>query len=140
MQFHIDNEAAQFMKDNQKVMKPPTDLQDMCADLKVLGRREFSHLIRLRHKYVSITESEIKAKEKEEREKEMAGKEEEDEDAKIDRELERTMQRMEKEKKRKEKKEKVQADKSELMKKMSVIASNSLDNDEDIHLSSKQWD
>ena len=79
---------AQFMKDNEKTMKPPTDLQDMCADLKVLGRREFSHLIRLRHKYVGIIDSETRAKKKEEKEKEMAGKEEEDEDAKIDRELE----------------------------------------------------
>lgn len=47
---------------------------------------------------------------------------------------------MEQEKKRRAKKEKIQADKSDLMKKMSVIASNSLDNDEDLHLSSRQWD
>jgi len=44
---------------------------------------------------------------------------------------------MEQEKKRRAKKEKIQADKSDLMKKMSVIASNSLDNDEDLHLSSR---
>lgn len=32
-------------------MKTPTDLQAMCDDLKLCGRREYSHLIRLRHKY-----------------------------------------------------------------------------------------
>ena len=64
----------------------------------------------------------------------------EDEDDKIDRELEETMKRMAKDKKRREKKEKVLADKSELRKKMSVIATTTLDNDEDLALSSKLWD
>lgn len=50
------------------------------------------------------------------------------------------MKRMEKEKRRREKKEKVLADKSELRKKMSVIATTVLDNDEDLTLSQKLWD
>ena len=43
-----------FLKEHDKVMKVPGDLQSMCDDLKVLGRREFQHLIRLRHKYNTI--------------------------------------------------------------------------------------
>ena len=64
----------------------------------------------------------------------------EDEDAKIDRELEETMRRIEKDKKRAAKKEKIIADKSELRKKMSVIATTTLDNDEDLLMSRKLWD
>ena len=64
----------------------------MCDDLKVLGRREFSHLIRLKHKFQTIVDKEIKDKEKEENDKKKAANhEEEDEDAKIDKELELTM-------------------------------------------------
>lgn len=47
---------------------------------------------------------------------------------------------MEKEKKRQAKKLKVQEDKSELRKKMSVIATTTLDNDEDLTMSRKLWD
>jgi len=64
----------------------------------------------------------------------------EDEEAKIDRELEETMKRIAKDKKRQAKKEKVLADKSDLRKKMSVIATTTLDNDEDLTMSRKLWD
>jgi hypothetical protein len=47
-----------------------------------------------------------------------------DEDEKIDKELEETLLKMEKEKKRRAKKEKVAKEKGDLMKKMSVIATN----------------
>ena len=47
---------------------------------------------------------------------------------------------MEKEKKRIAKKEKIAADKSELRKKMSVIATTTLDNDEDLLMSRRLWD
>lgn len=47
---------------------------------------------------------------------------------------------MEKEKKRLAKKEKIASDKSELRKKMSVIATTTLDNDEDLLMSRKLWD
>ena len=50
------------------------------------------------------------------------------------------MKRMEKEKKRQAKKDKVAADKSEYRKKMSVIATTTLDNDEDLLMSRKLWD
>ena len=64
----------------------------------------------------------------------------EDEEAKIDRELEETMKRIAKDKKRQAKKEKVLADKSDLRKKMSVIATTTLDNDDDLTMSRKLWD
>jgi hypothetical protein len=50
------------------------------------------------------------------------------------------MKRIAKDKKRQAKKEKVLADKSELRKKMSVIATTTLDNDEDLAMSRKLWD
>ena len=121
-------------------MKPPSDLQEMCDDLKVLGRREFAHLIRLKHKYNTIIEKEEKVKRQEEEEEKTKALSEEDEDAKIDKELEETMKRIEQAKKRQAKKDKIIADKSDLRKKMSVIATNTLDNDEDLHLTSRQWD
>jgi len=121
-------------------MKVPDDMQIICDDLKLCGRREMGILIRLRHKYQMITAKQAKAAADEVAAKKKAEEEPEDEDARIDRELEETMKRIEREKKRKEKKEKVLADKSELRKKMSVIATTSLDNDEDMFLSQKLWD
>jgi len=50
------------------------------------------------------------------------------------------MKRIEKEKKRAAKKEKIAADKSELRKKMSVIATTTLDNDEDLLMSRRLWE
>lgn len=35
-------------------MKVPDDMQIICDDLKVCGRREMGILIKLRHKYQSI--------------------------------------------------------------------------------------
>ena len=121
-------------------MKVPADLQTMCDDLKVCGRAEFAKLIRLRHKYENILKRRAQAAVDEEVAKAKAAEEPEDEDARIDRELEETMKRVEKEKKRQAKKEKVLNDKSELRKKMSVIATTTLDNDEDLLMSRKLWD
>lgn len=133
LQFVIDKEAEAYMKENEKVMKPPSDLDQMCEDLKVCGRREFSHLVRLRHKYQYLEESKARAVEAEERKAKKEIEEAEvDEDAKIDAELEKTMLRIEKEKKRLAKKERINAQKSDLRKKMSVIATTTLDNDEDL--------
>ena len=73
------------MKENPKEMKPPQDLQIICDDLKVCGRREYGLLIKLRHKFQAILSKAKKAisdKEAAER-KEHEGSE--DEDAKIDR-------------------------------------------------------
>lgn len=50
-QFTIDSQAAQFLKEHPKDMKPPVDFAQICDDLKVCGRREFGLLIRMRHKF-----------------------------------------------------------------------------------------
>ena len=50
------------------------------------------------------------------------------------------MLRIAKEKKKALKKEKVLKDKSELRKKMSVIATSTIENDEDLRMSDKLWD
>lgn len=121
-------------------MKTPDDLQIICDDLKVCGRREMGLLIKMRHKYQQITEKIVKAAADEEAAIKKANEEPEDEDAKIDRELEETMKRMERDKKRQAKKEKIASDKTELRKKMSVIATTTLDNDEDLMMSRKLWD
>ena len=123
-----------------KELKPPDDLQTICDDLKLCGRREFAVLIRLRHKYLMIQQRAKKAVEDEEAAKAKLDEVPEDEEAKIDRELEETMLRIAKEKKRVAKKEKIAKDKTELRKKMSVIATTTLDNDEDLHLSNRLWD
>ena len=122
-------------------MKAPVDFLQICDDLKVCGRREFGLLIRMRHKFQMILARAVKAQADSEaaKRKELEGSE--DEDAKIDRELEETMKRMEREKKRAAKKEKIAADKSELRKKMSVIATTiEGGNDEDLMMSRKLWD
>lgn len=137
-QFTIDTEAASFFKIHTKEMKVPADLALMCEDLKVCGRREFAHLIRLRHKYQAIIAR--LAKQADQEESKQAAPTEEDAEAEIERALQETMQRVEKEKKRQAKKEKVAKDKSELRKKMSVIATTTLDNDEDLTMSAKLWD
>lgn len=64
-----------------------------------------------------------------------------DPDAELDKQLEETLLRIQKEKKRQEKKERIQKAKSDLRKKMSVIASSGVDgNDEDLFLSRKIWE
>ena len=42
-------------------MKVPSDLQQICEDLKVCGRREMGILIKLRHKYQTVVEKMAKA-------------------------------------------------------------------------------
>ena len=115
-------------------------MQTICDDLKVCGRREMAILIKLRHKYQNICQKIAKQAADDEAAQNEAAKEPEDEDERIDRELEETMKRMEREKKRQAKKEKVLTDKSELRKKMSVIATTILENDEDLTMSRKLWD
>ena len=58
----------------------------------------------------------------------------------LDKELEETIQRIEKDKRRQAKKDKVQEKKSDLRTKMSVIATTTIDNDEELYLNRKQWD
>ena len=58
----------------------------------------------------------------------------------VDRELEASIKRVEREKKKHDKKEREQAAKQETRKKMSVIASTALDNDEDLALDKRTWE
>ena len=124
-------------------MKPPSDLDTICDDLKVCGKRELYNLLKVRHKYQTIMKKEavdLRRVERKARLEAEGPREEEDEDAKLDRELEQTIKRIEHDKKKHEKKERVLAAKSELRKKMSVIATSmDVDNDEDIYLNANQW-
>lgn len=115
----------------------------MCEDLKVCGKRELYNLLRMRHKYQVIMDKQVKERKEEEKKVRLAEKgpkDETDEDEKLDRELEDTILRIEKDKKRQAKKDKVQEKKSDLRTKMSVIATTTIDNDEELYLSRKQWD
>ena len=38
-------------RENLKSVKLPSDLDQICEDLKVCGRREFSELLKLKYKY-----------------------------------------------------------------------------------------
>ena len=124
-----------------KDLKTPSDLEDMCKDLKCCGRRELSELLKLRYKYnVKIErarKSEKEAKKAAEGEKEMT---QEEVEAMVDKQLDETIKRVEREKKRALKKERVLAAKQDVRKKMSVIAATSINNDEELMLDSKTWD
>jgi hypothetical protein len=133
----VDEKGKEMIKD----LKPPSDLEQICEDLKCCGRREFSELLKLRYKYnVAIDrarKSEKEAKKAQEGQKEMT---QEELEALVDKELEDTIKRVEKEKKRALKKERVAAAKQDIAKKMSVIAATTINNDEDLLLDSKTWD
>lgn len=49
--FVYDKKAKQVLTDNAKELKMPKDFENMIDDIKVLGRREFQHLLKLRHRY-----------------------------------------------------------------------------------------
>lgn len=115
----------------------------MLQDIKVLGRREAGILLRMNHKYQNILNDVKIAQNKKTKalEEEAKALESVDEDAELDKQLEATLHRIQREKKRAEKKERVLKAKSDLRKKMSVIASNGVDgDDEELHLSQKLWD
>ena len=115
----------------------------MLQDIKVLGRREAGILLRMNHKYQNILNDVKIAQNKKTKalEEEAKALESVDEDAELDKQLEATLHRIQREKKRAEKKERVLKAKSDLRKKMSVIASNGVDgDDEELYLSQKLWD
>jgi hypothetical protein len=137
----MDVKSKEVLSKNEKVLKAPVDLEAMVSDLKVLGRREYQHLLRLHHKYQTLLHKTKLEEEKKEKAKEKAEAEPVDADAELDKQLESTILRIQKEKKRQEKKERILKAKSDLRKKMSVIASNGADgNDEDLFLSDRLWD
>lgn len=122
------------------MLKVPDDFELILSDLKVLGRREYQNLLRIHHKYQNIIRNAKQDQDRKVREESKIA-EPEDPDAELDRQLEATLLRIEKEKKRQAKKERILKAKSDLRKKMSVIASSGIDgNDEDLMLSRKIWD
>jgi AdoMet-dependent rRNA methyltransferase SPB1 len=71
----LDAQGKEMIKD----LKPPTDLESMCQDLKCCGRRELSELLKLRYKYNVVIDrakkSEKEAKKALEEDKEMTQEE-----------------------------------------------------------------
>lgn len=64
--FNITPECRELLKN----VKLPKDIDTMCEDLKICGRKEFSDLLKLRHRYIADIENrnkEEKQKLKEER-------------------------------------------------------------------------
>lgn len=132
---NIDTKAKEIMEKHAKMFKPPEDFEEMLGDLKVLGRRECAILLRMHHKYQNVLSDKRHLAEKKVRaiEEEAKALIPVDEDAELDKALEATLHRIQKEKKRAEKKEKILKAKSELRKKMSVIATSGVDgNDEEL--------
>jgi len=122
-------------------LKGPADLDEIVADLKVCGRREFSDLLKLRHAY----NLQIERKQREVNAAKRAlipvkEKTQEELEAEVDKELDETIKRVEREKKRQLKKEREREAKQDMRKKMSVIAATAINNDEDLTLDKKTWD
>jgi hypothetical protein len=67
-------------------------------------------------------------------------KTEEEKEAELDQELDETIARIAAARKRADKKDRVAAAKSDIRKKMSVIASSAIENDEDLMLSKRLWE
>lgn len=111
--------------------------------MKVCGRREFSDMLKLRLNYVNAIESKNRSENERKKAEALAAKgpkTEEELQAEVDRELEETIARMEKQKKRQAKKQREMEQKMDTKKKMSVIASSTLNNDDELILDKKTWD
>jgi hypothetical protein len=140
VQLSLDVKAKEVLAKHPRMLKVPDDFELILSDLKVLGRREYQNLLRIHHKYQNIIRNTKQDQDRKVREESKIA-EPEDPDAELDRQLEATLLRIEKEKKRQAKKERILKAKSDLRKKMSVIASSGIDgNDEDLMLSRKIWD
>ena len=87
----------------------PKDLDSICEDLKTCGRREFSELLKIRHKYNIKLQNEAKGPEKSAEAVEELTLEQLK--AQVDRELEQTIRQVEKDKKRRLKKDRKQEQK-----------------------------
>lgn len=116
-------------------MAPPEDLDLICQDLKVCGRRELFSLLKFRHKYQRLVDHDRKTA-KAEADKRAAAeakvdKGEQELEEENDKELEETIKRVEKERKKQDKKERERKAKAEIRAKMSVIASTDIYNQND---------
>lgn len=117
-------------------VSPPEELEQICQDVKVCGRRELFALLKLRHKYQRLVDQDRKKHKQEvDHQAEKAAnhkeKNESDLEAEEDKELDATIARVEKERKKQEKKERERRVKAELRAKMSVIASTDINNQND---------
>jgi len=123
-----------------KDIKAPKDLDTICQDLKVCGRREFSDLLKLRYKYNVENDRKkkaLKAQEEDGNKEELTNEQLEQ---LVDKELEDTLKRVAREKKKQAKKEREREAKQDIRKKMSVIAATSINNDEDLNLDKRTRD
>lgn len=112
-------------------MTPPEDLELICQDLKVCGRRELFSLLKFRHKYQRLVDLDRKQAKEQQEKKEKKEQNPEELEEENDKELEETIKRVEKERKKQEKKERERKTKAELRAKMSVIASTDIYNQND---------
>ena len=110
---------------------PPEDLELICQDLMVSGRRELFSLLKFRHKYQRLIDLERKQVKEQQEKKEKREQKPEELEEENDKELEETIKRVEKERKKQEKKERERKAKAELRAKMSVIASTDIYNQND---------
>ncbi len=132
MQFIVDtrSKTQAFPK-----VSPPEDLDLICQDLKVAGRRELFSLLKFRHKYQRLVDHDRKqAKaeaDKKAAEASRVDKNQEELEEENDKELEETIKRVEKERKKQEKRDRERKAKAEIRAKMSVIASTDIYNQND---------
>lgn len=137
--FKITDEVMEELKDTKK----PKDLEHICLDLKLCGRKEFSDLLKMRLVYINAIELKNKSENEKKRQEVRDArppKTDEELQADVDKELENTIARMEKQKKRQAKKIRELEQKQDTRKKMSVIASTTINNDDELTLDKKTWD
>ena len=133
LQFIMDKEATLILEEHANKLKPPKDLPFMIGDIKNCGRRDMQHLLRLRHKYKILMHTiDQAAKDAARPAKEEKVLTEAEEEAELDKELDKQLAHLDREKKRQAKKDHEEQKKSDLRKKMSVIASSAIENDEDL--------
>ena len=87
-QMNIDPKAKEALETHMKILKPPADLTEMLADLKVIGRREYQNLLRMHHKYQNIVRNTAA------KEESKVAAEELDAEELLDKKLEETMARI----------------------------------------------
>lgn len=133
--FKIDDKSLELFKTEA----PPKEMDLICADIKLCGKGEMSKL--LKYRFTVKKHEEAERKKVNEAKKaliKIPEKTEEDIENDIDAEIELTIKRLEKDKKRAEKKQKTKDLKSDIRKKMSVIAGMTVDGGNDEGVFSKK--